>query len=370
MFAPALDGPSLAIRDDAGRTAADLKALGGRDAESYPAFAAALARIGAALAPLLSMTPPEHRGARAAATCGTCSSWASGCAGSASRTPTGSCAGDPWRWPTSSGEWFDSELLRAVIAARGIYASFAGPRSAGTSAGLLLQAALDGQATAPAPVPQGRHGRADRRRWRRPRARRGAEIRTGARVQQILVADGTRHAVWCWTAARRSRRGRWSPAPIRTARSCGCWMPPRWGRSSWARSATTAAWARAAKVNLALTRMPRWKTRFPLGDNVGARRSPGRIHIGPSIDYLERAFDAAKYGEISARPYLDITIPSLLDPELAPAGRAGDVHPRAVRALRPRQRRPRQRPRSRQRSHQRRLSPAEAEAQRRRWPGW
>ena len=47
----------------------------------------------------------------------------------------------------------------------------------------------------------------------------------------------------------------------------------------------------------------------------------GRIHIGPEIDYLERAFDASKYGEFSTEPYLDINIPSLGDPSLAPAGK-------------------------------------------------
>jgi phytoene dehydrogenase-like protein len=47
----------------------------------------------------------------------------------------------------------------------------------------------------------------------------------------------------------------------------------------------------------------------------------GRIHIGYEIDYLERAFDASKYGEISSAPYLDVTIPTLLDPSLAPEGK-------------------------------------------------
>ena len=47
----------------------------------------------------------------------------------------------------------------------------------------------------------------------------------------------------------------------------------------------------------------------------------GRIHIGHEIDYLEKAFDASKYGEISAAPYLDVTIPTLLDPSLAPEGK-------------------------------------------------
>ena len=46
----------------------------------------------------------------------------------------------------------------------------------------------------------------------------------------------------------------------------------------------------------------------------------GRIHIGPEIDYLERAFDASKYGEFSAEPYLEAVIPSLSDPDLAPPG--------------------------------------------------
>ncbi|MEJ2749573.1 MAG: NAD(P)/FAD-dependent oxidoreductase, partial [Anaerolineae bacterium] len=46
----------------------------------------------------------------------------------------------------------------------------------------------------------------------------------------------------------------------------------------------------------------------------------GRIRIAPSLDYLEKAYDAAKYGQISPEPYLEATIPTLLDPTLAPAG--------------------------------------------------
>ena len=46
----------------------------------------------------------------------------------------------------------------------------------------------------------------------------------------------------------------------------------------------------------------------------------GRVLIGPGIDYLERAFDASKYGELSAAPYLDVAFPSTNDPSMAPAG--------------------------------------------------
>ncbi len=74
----------------------------------------------------------------------------------------------------------------------------------------------------------------------------------------------------------------------------------------------------AAKINLALDGLPAFR-----GVNGGDPQTKlsGRIHIGHEIDYLERAFDASKYGEFSAEPYLDITIPSLGDPSLAPAGK-------------------------------------------------
>src|SRR5262249_28638795 len=51
-----------------------------------------------------------------------------------------------------------------------------------------------------------------------------------------------------------------------------------------------------------------------------AEKLSARIHLGPDIDYLERAFDAAKYGDISPQPYLDVTIPTLSDQSLAPQG--------------------------------------------------
>jgi phytoene dehydrogenase-like protein len=47
----------------------------------------------------------------------------------------------------------------------------------------------------------------------------------------------------------------------------------------------------------------------------------GRIHIGPGIDYIERAYDESKYGNFSKQPYLDITIPTMTDPSLAPGGK-------------------------------------------------
>ena len=67
-------------------------------------------------------------------------------------------------------------------------------------------------------------------------------------------------------------------------------------------------------MNLALSALPAFRGVDSAAD------LQGRVHIGPGIDYLERAFDASKYGEISPEPYLDITFPTLHDPSLAPPG--------------------------------------------------
>jgi phytoene dehydrogenase-like protein len=72
----------------------------------------------------------------------------------------------------------------------------------------------------------------------------------------------------------------------------------------------------SGKVNLALAGLPDF-TCLP-GNGPHLR---GAISISPSIEYLERAFDDAKYGEFSQHPYMDIVIPSMIDPQMAPPGK-------------------------------------------------
>ena len=72
----------------------------------------------------------------------------------------------------------------------------------------------------------------------------------------------------------------------------------------------------SGKVNLALDRLPDFTSRPGTGLHLR-----GDIAIAPSIDYLERAYDDAKYGAFSRRPYLNIVVPSLLDPSMAPPGK-------------------------------------------------
>jgi len=72
----------------------------------------------------------------------------------------------------------------------------------------------------------------------------------------------------------------------------------------------------SAKVNLSLDGFPEFSSRPGIGPHV-----QGDVAIAPSTDYLERAYDQAKYGEHSTRPYINAVFPSLFDPSMAPEGK-------------------------------------------------
>jgi phytoene dehydrogenase-like protein len=72
----------------------------------------------------------------------------------------------------------------------------------------------------------------------------------------------------------------------------------------------------SAKVNLALDGLPYWACMPGEGPHLR-----GAFSISPSVDYLERAYDDAKYGNFSRRPYIDIILPSMIDPDMAPPGK-------------------------------------------------
>jgi phytoene dehydrogenase-like protein len=142
----------------------------------------------------------------------------------------------------------------------------------------------------------------------------GAEIRTNAQVARVLVDAGVAVGVVLHSGEELRADAVVSSADPRSTLlgllDAGVLGPDFAGKMRHYRSVGTAA-----KLNLALSRLPR----FPAaGDDTGLLT--GRIHIGPTLDELERAFDPIKYGQMSARPMLDVTIPTLLEPSLAPAG--------------------------------------------------
>jgi phytoene dehydrogenase-like protein len=217
-----------------------------------------------------------------------------------------------------AAEWFETELLRAVVAARGITGAFAGPWSAGTSVPLLLQAACDGSALAPAATCAGGMGALAEALSRAARAA-GAEVRTGAGVARVNVSDGAATGVVLDSGEEIAARAVVSNAdPPRTFLRLV--DPTELEPDFLAKVRGYRTDGAAAKVNLALGGLPTFKALSDAAANEHAELR-GRIHIGPDIDYLERAFDAAKYGDYSPAPYMDITIPTLADPALAPAGR-------------------------------------------------
>jgi phytoene dehydrogenase-like protein len=145
----------------------------------------------------------------------------------------------------------------------------------------------------------------------------GVEIRTGADVSAVVAADSDSPKVVLETGEEIESRVVVSNADPRTT-FLDLVDPVDLDPNFLSKMRNYRAPGAAAKINLALDALPAFR-----GVNGGdpKLRLGGRIHIGPEIDYLERAFDASKYGEFSAQPYLDVTIPSVADPSLAPEGK-------------------------------------------------
>jgi len=214
-------------------------------------------------------------------------------------------------------EFFEDDLLRAVVAARGIFGAALGPWSAGSTALLLLRAAADPYPVGNSAQPRGGIGSITAAMAVAAKEA-GAEIRTGAEVAQILVKNGAATGVVLSSGEEIHAKTVVSSAdPRRTFLGLldPVFLPPSFlVKMQHYRSQGTVA-----KMNVALDALPAFSAIKNSAD--AAKLLSGRIHIGHGIDYLERAFDHSKYGESSSAPYLDVMIPTLTDPELAPRGK-------------------------------------------------
>jgi phytoene dehydrogenase-like protein len=207
-------------------------------------------------------------------------------------------------------EWFETELLAAALAGAGVSGTMLGPWSAGSALVLLLREAHRRLAVG-AQVKGGpgalTHAMAAAAREA------GAEIRTGATAARIIVKSERAAGVALATGEEIPARAVVSGADPKTT-----WLklvdPVDLAPDFLTKVRNYRSHGTLAKINLALSGLPAF-TGAP-----GPETLSGRIHIGPEIDYLERAFDHAKYGEFSTDPWLDVSIPSILDSQLAPAG--------------------------------------------------
>lgn len=317
VFAPDADGRSLCLYDSPTRTARELARLSAHDAQRYPEFHESFASIGRLLAPLIGMTPPAIDDP----TVGDLLNLGKlglGFRGLGKKNAYRLLRWGPMAVADLVAEWFETELLRATVAARGIFGAFAGPWSAGTSVPLLLQAAADGSAVGPASFIRGGMGALTRALAAAATAA-GAEIRVGAEVAGIRVREGAATAVALASGEEISARTVVSNADPRHT-FLRLIDPTDLDPDFLTKIRNYRSRGATAKVNLALAGLPAFSAVQESGAD-GLAKLSGRIHIGPEIDYLERAFDAAKYGDYSRQPYLDITIPTLTDPSLAPEGK-------------------------------------------------
>jgi phytoene dehydrogenase-like protein len=212
-------------------------------------------------------------------------------------------------------QWFETDVLKATMSASGIIGTFLGVRSPGTAYVLLhhYMGEIDGAF----------------RSWGFSRGGTGAismaiaaaaqeagvTIRTEAPVAQIKIRHGRATGVALVGGEEIDARLVVSSADPRVtfARLC---EPGALDASFMTDVGRFKYRGSSGKVNLALAGLPDFKS-LP-GDGAHLR---GAISISPSVEYMERAYDDAKYGDFSRRPYIDIVIPSLTDPSVAPPGK-------------------------------------------------
>jgi phytoene dehydrogenase-like protein len=295
---------------DTARTVDGLRLLSARDADAWPRFQRTCADLGAVIATLMTATPPsldEVNGRDLWTLFGTL------------RRFRGLDRADAYRllrWGPMAvadlvGECFENETLRAGIAADGIFGTNFGPWSAGSGMVLMLRAANDQLGAPDARFVKGGPG-ALATAIARAGERAGSRIRTGTGVAHILVReerargvvldDGTEieaDAIVSAVDPKRTFLQLCDPADL---------APEFLWRMRNYRTHGTVA-----KLNLALSALPT----FP---DLPREALTGRVRIAPDLDHLERAFDCSKYGRYSTAPYIELTVPTVIDSTLAPDG--------------------------------------------------
>src|ERR1700722_16871290 len=308
------DGRALSLYQDADQAAQEIAAFSQKDAKKYSAFQESLGKMGKVIAGALATTPPDIDHPSGG------DLWSMLKTGRAIRNLGKKDMFRLLRWGPMAvadlaAEYFETELLRAVVAARGIFGTFLGPWSAGSSLVLLIRAAGDPHPAGSAHLAAGGMGALTQAMASAAKAA-GAEIRSGAEVIEIRVKDGSATGVLLSTGEEIAAKVVVSNAdPKRTLLHLidSTHLSPDFVQKlQHYRGNGTVA-----KVNLALSGLPN----FTAIKNGSTNALKGRIHIGHEIDYLERAFDESKYGNFSRQPYLEAMIPSLTDPTLAPDGK-------------------------------------------------
>jgi len=304
------DRPALVLHDDVGASVESLRSFNAKDGERYAEFRATVERLASVIGATFDSPPPDIDEPSAS------DLWSLLKTGRRFRSLGKRDGFRLLRWVSMPiadllGEWFEDERLRALLAGPGISGTMLGPRSAGSSLVLLLREACRLRTDGRALRARGGPGAVTQAIAKAARES-GAEIRTGQAVQRILVDDGrvtgvvaNGQEISCGTVVS-------GLDPKTTFLSLV--DPAELAPEFTTKVRNYRAAGTVAKVNLALASLPAFR------GVADPRALAGKIHIGPDLDYLERAFDCVKYSDVSTDPWLDITIPSIVDMELTPPG--------------------------------------------------
>jgi len=313
-FTPMPSGDYLWRVNDHAKTRREIARHSRLDAEAYEEFAKAMLQMCRFVKPILSMTPPDPTRLRLEEIRKLLF---------LGRRFQALSAEDKYnqvRLMTMSAvdyldQWFETDVLKATMAASGIIGTFLGVRSPGTAYVLLhhYMGEIDG-AFRSWGFARGGTGAISNAIAAAAREA-GVEIRTQAPVARILVKEGKAVGVALangdeihagvissgvdpnLTFVKMIEAGNLPDDFLEEVR-----------RYKYRGS--------SGKVNLALDALPDFKCMPGPGAHLR-----GAISISPSVEYMERAYDDAKYGHFSRRPYIDVVIPSLTDPSVAPPGK-------------------------------------------------
>ncbi len=311
---PEQEGPGLCRWSDWEKTRREISRYSWRDAEVYPEFGPAMAQLGRFVKPIIEMTPPDPTSLNPFELRGL------GVLGRRLKQFTADERVSLVKLMTMSAvdlldEWFESDLLKSPMSVSGIIGTFLGVRSPGTAYVLLhhYMGEIDGAFRAWG-FARGGTGEVSMSIARSAEAF-GAEIMTEAAIDKVLIKDGRATGVVLENGDEHNASIVISSVdPNRT-------FLKMVGEEHLDSDFVTGVKryklrGSSGKINVALDRLPTRKD-----GRTGIQHLKGDVAICPSIDYLEKAYDEAKYGAWSKRPFMNVVFPSLVDPTVAPPGK-------------------------------------------------
>ena len=310
------DGSHLFLSGDQDMNVREISKFSKRDAERYPAYEAMLERLSLAIEPIMELTPPDLRREKLSEL----PRWFNLLV--AARRLKGSDRPRGLDIMTASvkeilDEWFESEQVKSTLATDGIIGTYGGPMTPGTAYVLLhhVMGETNGKRGVWGYV-RGGMGTITRSLADSARAH-GTEIRTSTPVEKIRCRNGRADGVVLEGGEEIDARVVISNADPR--RTFVGLVPDGVLDGEFLDEVRRIKFDSASlKMNLALSELPDFKC-YP--GSVPGPQHRGTIHISPTVDYVERAWDDAKYGRPSQSPILECCIPTVVDDTLAPPGK-------------------------------------------------